>query len=98
MDVNQYMNTVWMGNSVRAWLIALAVLAVGVAILMALKALVVGRFIKFASRTTNEVDDLLVELLRRTRLWVLVLLAIAVVAFLMLELPYAIRTGVKFVA
>jgi small-conductance mechanosensitive channel len=98
MDVNQYLNTVWLGNTVRAWLIALAILAIGVTILIALKALVVGRFIKFASRTSNEVDDLLVELLRRTRLTVLIILVIAVVAFLMLELPYSISTGIKFVA
>lgn len=98
MDVNDLLNTQWLGNSVRDWLIAVAILAAVVAALIGIKALVVGRFIKFATRTSNEIDDLVVELLRRTRLTVLIILAIAAVGFTTLELLPPIRTAFKFVA
>jgi small-conductance mechanosensitive channel len=97
MNLNEYLNTVWMGNTVQTWLIALAILAAAVAALIGLKVLIVGRFFKFASRTSNEIDDLVVELLKRTRLTVLVILVIAAVAFLVLTLPLTVRTGIKFI-
>jgi small-conductance mechanosensitive channel len=98
MDVNDYLNAMWLGNTVRAWLIAAGILAAGVAALIAIKALLIGRFFRFAARTSNEIDDLFVELLRRTRLTVLIILVIAAVAFLLVELPYAVRTAIKFAA
>jgi small-conductance mechanosensitive channel len=96
--VNAYLNTVWLGNTVRTWLVALVILAAAVTALVAFKALIVGRFFKFAARTTNEVDDLVVELLKRTRLTVMIILAVAAVGFLMLELAPSLRTAIKVVA
>src|SRR5688572_205003 len=98
MDVTDLLNTQWLGNIVRDWLIALAILATVVAALIAIKALLVGRFFKFAARTSNEIDDLVGELLRRTRLTVLIILAIAAVSFTMVELLPAVRTVIKFIA
>ena len=98
MDVNEYLNAVWLGNTVRDWLIAVAILAGAIAALIAIKALVVGRFFKFAARTSNEIDDLVVELLKRTRMMVLIILVVAAVGFLVLELVPTVRTGVKFAA
>ena len=97
MNLNEYLDTVWMGNTVQTWLIALAILAAAIAALIGLKTLIVGRFFKFASRTSNEIDDLVVELLKRTRLTVLVILVIAAVAFLVLTVPLTVRTIVKFI-
>ena len=98
MDVNEYLNAMWLGNTVRDWLIAVAVLAVAIALLMVIKAFVVGRFFRFAARTSNEVDDLVVDLLKRTRMTVLIVLAVAAVGFLLLQLMPAVRTALKFAA
>jgi small-conductance mechanosensitive channel len=98
MDVNEYLNTVWLGNTVRTWMIAAAFLTGAISTMIAIKALLVGRFFRFAARTTNEIDDLVVQLLKRTRLTVLIILAIAAVSFLMLELMPTVRTVIKFVA
>ena len=98
MDVNEYLNAVWLGNSVRSWLIAVGILVAAVAALVGIKALVVGRFFKFAARTTNEVDDLVVELLKRTRLTVMIILVVAAVSFLVLQLPATVQTVIKFAA
>jgi small-conductance mechanosensitive channel len=98
MDVNEYLNAVWLGNTVRTWLIALAILAAAIAALVAIKALVIGRFFRFAARTTNEVDDLVVDLLKRTRLTILIILVIAAVGFLLLELVPTARTALRFLA
>ncbi len=98
MDVNEYLNAVWFGNTVRDWLISAAILAAVVAALIAIKSLVVGRFFKFAARTSNEVDDLVVDLLKRTRMTVLIILALAAVGILLLELVPTVRTALKFAA
>ena len=98
MDVNEYLNTLWYGNTIRTWFIAIGVLAAAIAALIGIKALLVGRFFKFASRTNNEIDDLVVELLKRTRLTVLVILVIAAVSYALLMLPASIRTAIKFIA
>ena len=98
MNVNELLDTQWLGNSVRDWLIAVAILATVVAALIGIKALLVSRFFKFAARTSNQVDDLVVDLMRRTRLTVVIILAIAAISFLILELPATARTGLKFVA
>ena len=98
MDVNEYLSTIWFGNSVRSWLIGIAILAAAIAALVAIKTLVVGRFFAFASRSENEVDDLVVELIKRTRLTVLIILVAAAVGFTLLVLPPPVRTALKFVA
>jgi len=98
MDVNEYLNTVWLGSTVQSWLIALAILATSVGLLIGIKALVVGRFFNFAARTSNEIDDLVVDLLKRTRMTVLIILVVAAVSFLVLKLPPTARTVIKFAA
>jgi small-conductance mechanosensitive channel len=98
MDVNEYLNTVWLGNTIGTWLTALGILAVGIGLLVAVKALVIGKVFRFASRSANEIDDLLVELLRRTRMSVLIVLVVAAVVFLVLVVPAPARTFFKFVA
>ena len=98
MDVRQYLAYVWFGNPVRTWLLAAGIFIAAVAILMLLKRLVIGRFFKFAGRTTNEVDDVIVELLKRTRVGVLVILVLAGVALTLLVLVPPLRTAIKFVA
>jgi small-conductance mechanosensitive channel len=86
MDLSAILQRSVLGNTILAWLVATGILVGGVATLVLLKRLAVKRFIRFARRSENEIDDLVVELLQRTRFLVLVALVI-VAAALTLALP-----------
>ena len=98
MDVRQYLTYVWYGNTVGTWLLAAGIVAAVVAVLVLIKHVLVGRIIRFASRTPNEIDDVLVQLLKRTRMSVLVILVLAGVALTVLILVTPLRNAIKFVA
>ena len=98
MDVRDYLSYVWYGNTAATWLLAAGVCAAAVAILMLMKRLVIGRFFRLVGRTTNEIDDIIAELLKRTRISILVILVLAGVALTLLVLGPRVRTAIKFVA
>jgi small-conductance mechanosensitive channel len=81
---------VFYGNSVRAWLVAAAALAVVFATLYFLRRLVTRRFAPAAGRTATAFDDLAVQLARRTRPYFLFAIAV-VIAVRFLELPLRIN-------
>ena len=60
---------IYLGNTVRTWIIALAVVVVVTSVLVLLRRLVVRRLTVFARRTKTDIDDLIVELLGRTRVY-----------------------------
>ena len=68
----------FLGNPVESWLTA--GLTAGISLLVALVArrLLVSRLGALAARTTNHVDDMVVEALKKTRAWVLVVVAVLV--------------------
>ena len=98
MDVRNYLTYVWYGNAIGTWLLAAGIFAAAVAVLMLVKQVLVARFIRFASRTPNEVDDIIVDLVKRTKVSVLIILALAGVALTLLVLAVPIRNAIKFVA
>ena len=98
MDVREYLTYVWYGNTLGTWLLAVGIFAAAVAVLLLMKRLVIGRFFRLASRTPNEIDNVIVELLKRTKVSVLVILALAGVTLVLLVLPASVRTAIKFVA
>ena len=98
MDVREYLSLEWYGNTLGTWLLSAGIFAALVAMMVLVKHLTVGRVIRFASRTPNEVDDILVDLLKRTRMIVLIILALAGVALTLLVLVPPVRTAIKFVA
>jgi small-conductance mechanosensitive channel len=57
----------WLGDPVERWLLAATFIVVATTVLWALKRLAVKRLTVFAKRTRTELDDLLVDLLSRTR-------------------------------
>jgi len=59
----------YFGNSLRAWAIAGGVMAVVIVGLELARGLLVRRFGKLAERTSNPIDDLLVDLARRIKLF-----------------------------
>jgi small-conductance mechanosensitive channel len=94
------MNLDWLddqllGEPVRDWVMALAIAAGTLLVLALIKRISVHRLAALATRTETEVDDFLVEMMRRTR-WLLVLLPVLYLATLSLDVPrirMALRTA-----
>jgi small-conductance mechanosensitive channel len=66
---------IW-GNPVSEWLIAIGIAVVSFLLLGALKRFVVFRLGKWAEQTETDVDDMLIDLVKRTRRLYLVVLAL----------------------
>jgi small-conductance mechanosensitive channel len=77
-----------LGNQMRAWVTAGVVFVVVFIVLRLLKLFVTRHLGKLAAKTATRVDDLVVDLLGRTRSWVLAILAVYA-ASLFLKLPEA---------
>jgi len=71
------LDLVYFHNSLRAWLVALAVLVGVVGGLLLLRMLVVRRLAALAGRTATHADDVVVAVLRRTRYFFIVALGVA---------------------
>ena len=79
-DMNHWLATRWYGNPVRSWLIALGVLAAVFAALVAARVLGVRRLAALVRRTRTDLDDLVVDLLARTRYFFLLTIAVVIAA------------------
>ena len=78
MRPDQFLDRVLYQNSVRQWAIAFAVALVAFFALLLVRYLLVGRLGAAAKRTSTELDDILVELVARTRPYFLAAAAIVV--------------------
>jgi small-conductance mechanosensitive channel len=67
MHPDQFFDRTLFHNSMRQWATAIAVGLAAFLALLLVRVLLVGRFGAIAKRTTTEVDDILVELVARTR-------------------------------
>jgi len=65
------LESVYMGNTLQNWIIALSVLSGGFILLKIIQRLAIGRLGKLARQTNNEIDDLLVEVLKNTKFFIL---------------------------
>ena len=63
------LDNIYLDNTLRSWLIALVIVVVLTSLLMLIKGLVVRKLKKFAQRTATDVDDLIADLLDRTRVY-----------------------------
>ncbi|HYG63978.1 MAG TPA: mechanosensitive ion channel family protein [Thermoanaerobaculia bacterium] len=90
----QWLDVPLPGGRVGHWLLAAAVFLLFFAVFALLRRLVVRRMAAVASRTETDVDDFVVDVLRRTRRWLLLLPA-AYLASLVLTLPAQIREGLR---
>lgn len=77
---------VYLGNTVRAWLMALAVFAITFAGLLVVRAVVTRRLTRLAEHTRTQLDDYLLALLGHTRYTFIVVVALAA-ALKVLDLP-----------
>ncbi|HSQ77002.1 MAG TPA: hypothetical protein VLT13_15685, partial [Bacteroidota bacterium] len=62
------LENVYLDNTLRTWLIALAIVVLLTSLLMLIKGLVLRKLTKFAQRTATDIDDLIADLLGRTRI------------------------------
>lgn len=76
--VQQLLLVEYFGNSLLRWTLALAVFALTLIVLRALRHVLVSRLSKLAERTDTDLDDLVGQLLARTRKLVLVVFAFAI--------------------
>ena len=84
-----FLENVYLGNTLQNWLTA-ACLLVGVfTVLKIIQRIVISRLSKLAAATDNQIDDLIVSMLRQTKFLIL-LLASAYVAFQAITLKPAI--------
>ena len=77
MTWNEFLASRWLGNPLEQWLLAAVVIIVATMLLWALKRFAVKRLSKFSARTRTEFDDLIVELLDRTRVSLIFLATIS---------------------
>ncbi len=66
------------GNTLSAWLGAALTASITLLITLVLRRVLVSRLGALAARTTNHVDDMVVDMLKETRTWVLVAFAVLV--------------------
>lgn len=85
------------GNSAKAWLLALGAAALTYAALRLIQPLLVRSLKRLTMRTANEIDDILIVVVRATRSWVLAIMAIAVGSSF-LVLPEATRAFISQLA
>ena len=72
----ELLDRVWYANSLRQWLIALALLGGVFVVLSLLRRVLVGRLGALAARSATRVDDIGVDLVRRTRAYFLFAVAL----------------------
>ena len=65
------MDTIFWGHPLQEWLTALAWAAGATILLWAIKWLVLARLAALAEKTETDIDDLIIDLVRRTRFWFL---------------------------
>ena len=75
LEIDVLNRELW-GATVMQWLTAAATLAIVFAGLAALRHLLVRHLSRLAARSTTQVDDLAVEIIRRTRMYFLLMLAV----------------------
>jgi small-conductance mechanosensitive channel len=70
------LRTVWYYNSLQAWLTAASTAAIVFAVLFLVRRVLISRVGALSARTTNNIDDMIVDVLVETRTWVLAVIAI----------------------
>lgn len=74
-DPTAFLERFWLGTSTRDWIIALCVFAGGTLLFGLIKRATLVRLSKWAERTETDVDDLVLDLVRRTSRMYLIVLA-----------------------
>ena len=86
--LSELLHREFLSNSLQAWLTAAVTTTVLFAVLYLARRLIVSRLGVLASRTTNYVDDMVVDVIAHTRKWVMFALAF-IIGFGPLHIPHA---------
>lgn len=87
----ELLKKVYLGNTIQDWLVAVCILIAVFALLKIIQRLVIGRLSKLAPSTENKIDDLLVDMLKSTKVFILIV-ASAYVASYAITLKPSIAT------
>lgn len=87
----EFLEKVYLDNTMQSWLIAVCVLIVVFTALKIIQRIVIDRLSKLAAVTDNQIDDLLVDMLKNTKFFIL-LVASAYVASYAITLKPSIMT------
>ena len=71
-----FLNWTFYGNTMWAWLLALLIMILVGVVLRVLRGVILHRLTGFAERTATELDDLVADLLKRTRLFFLLVVSL----------------------
>jgi small-conductance mechanosensitive channel len=96
--VQDVLDRVYLGNPLRAWLVAAGVLLAVFGLLVLARHLLVRRLERVAPRTGTEVDDLALGAARRTSKFFLLTVALAAAQRVLLDLPGEVKDTVRLVA
>ena len=69
----EFLDKVYLGNMLLDWLIALGILLVVFSVLKIIQRIVISRLSKLAATTDNQIDDLIVSMLRETKFFILLI-------------------------
>ena len=94
----RFIDRIYYGNPLGAWLTALGILVGGWLLLVVVRRLLVRRLERFASKTETIVDDVVLGGLHRTSTALLFVLALSAAAHVALELPARVTTTIEIVA
>ncbi|MEN6487441.1 MAG: mechanosensitive ion channel family protein [Smithella sp.] len=71
----ELLNKVYLGNAIHDWLVAVCILMIVFAILKCIQHVGIGRLSKLSASTDNKIDDLLVNILKNTKVFILIVAA-----------------------
>src|SRR4029079_12520251 len=73
-----FLQRTFLYNPLQVWLTGAVTAAIAFVVALLLRRVLVSRLGALAARTTNQIDDMVVELIRETRTWVLLVVALFV--------------------
>ncbi|MDD4240674.1 MAG: mechanosensitive ion channel family protein [Smithellaceae bacterium] len=84
MDI---LNTIYLGNTLQSWLAAVLILAAVFAVLKIVQRAAISRLTKLSAATDNQIDDLLVTMLRQTKFFILLIASAYVASYAVVLRP-----------
>ena len=94
--MNNWWEKIYFGNSILDWIIALGIVVTGIIILYVIKRIALIQLKKWASKTNNSIDDIIIRGIERSLIPLLYVL-IVYVAINYLSVPVKIMSKVKVV-
>lgn len=82
-----FLETVYWGNTAQSWLIAVAIAMASFAVLKIVQRMAISRLSKLAAKTATQVDDLVVSVIKQTKLLILLVASAYVASYSIILKP-----------